>query len=150
VALDQSLVGTTLPATAAYQVGREKIREFALAIGEGDSVCLDLEAARAAGHPDVIAPPTFTITFVLPAIETFLRDPDLGWDYGRMVHAEQAVTQHRPIHGGDELSTTIHVEDLRTRAGSHLLTLRSEVADAAGEPVATCRTVLVTSAGEAS
>lgn len=144
--LDQSLVGTQVPSGPAYQVGREKIREFALAIGEGDSVCHDPEAARAAGHPDVIAPPTFTITFVLPAIEAFLRDPELGWDYGRMVHAEQAVTNHRPIHAGDELSTTIHVEDLRTRAGSHLLTLRSEVADAAGESVSTCRTLLVTQA----
>jgi alkanesulfonate monooxygenase SsuD/methylene tetrahydromethanopterin reductase-like flavin-dependent oxidoreductase (luciferase family) len=75
---DQTLVGRTLPPTAPYLVGRQKVTEFALAIGEGDSVCLDVDAARAAGHPDVVAPPTFTIAFVLPAIETFLRDPEVG------------------------------------------------------------------------
>jgi acyl dehydratase len=144
--VDQSLVGTTLPATGSYLVGREKVREFALAVGEGASVCRDPEAARAAGHPDVVAPPTFVITFVLPVIESFLRDPEVGWDYAHMVHAEQAVTLHRPVCAGDELSTTIHVDDLRTRAGSHLLTLRCEVADAAAAAVATCKAVLVTKA----
>src|SRR3712207_7494399 len=52
-----------------------------------------------------------------------------GWDYGRMVHAEQAFTAHRPLHAGDEVVTTLHVDDLRTRAGSRLLTLRCEVAE---------------------
>jgi acyl dehydratase len=146
--VDQSLVGRTLPATAPYLVGRQKIKEFALAVGEGDSLCLDVDAARAAGYRDVVAPPTFTIAFVLPAIESFLRDPEVGWDYAHMVHAEQSITLHRPLCAGDEVGTTIHVDDLRTRAGSHLLTLRCEVADDAG-PVATCRAVLVTQAGDA-
>jgi acyl dehydratase len=147
--LDESFVGTSFPPTAPYHVGREKIREFALAIGEGASVCLDVDAARAAGHPDVVAPPTFTVTFTMPVIEAFLRDPAFGWDYSRMVHGDQSITLHRPIHGGDELATTIHVEELRTRGGSHMLTLRCEVADVAGEPVATTRALLVTQAGEA-
>jgi acyl dehydratase len=146
--VDPSLVGTTLPPAPPYLVGRQKVKEFALAVGEGDSVCLDPDAARAAGHPDVVAPPTFTIAFVLPAIESFLRDPATGWDYAHMVHAEQSVALHRPVCAGDELVTTIHVDDLRTRAGSHLLTLRCEVADVAGEPVATCRALLVTQAGD--
>jgi acyl dehydratase len=146
VAPDASVVGTSLPASEPYQVGREKIREFALAIGEGASVCTDLTAARAAGHPDLVAPPTFAVTFTMPLIEAFLRDPDLGWDYSRMVHGDQSIVLHRPIHGGDELVTTIHVEDLSSRAGAHRLTLRCEIADAAGEPVATTRALLVTQA----
>ena len=147
---DASFVGKALPPTAPYQVGREKIREFALAIGEGTSVCLDVEAARAAGHPDVIAPPTFTVTFTMPVIEAFLRDPAFGWDYSRMVHGDQAITLHRPVHAGDELVTTIHVEELKTRAGSHMLTLRCEVVDTAGDAVATTRALLVTQAEEAA
>jgi acyl dehydratase len=147
---DASIVGTALPPTVPYRVGREKIREFALAIGEGASVCLDVDAARAAGYPDVIAPPTFTATFTMPAVETFLRDPEVGWDYARMVHGDQSITLHRPIFGGDDLVTTIHVEDLTTRAGSHMLTLRCEVADTDGAPVATTRVLLVTAAGESS
>jgi len=146
VAPDASVVGTSLPASEPYQVGREKIREFALAIGEGASVCTDLAAARAAGHPDLVAPPTFAVTFTMPLIEAFLRDPALGWDYSRMVHGDQSIALHRPIHGGQELVTTIHVEDLSSRAGAHRLTLRCEIADVAGEPVATTRALLVTQA----
>jgi acyl dehydratase len=111
-------------------------------------VCLDVDAARAAGHPDVVAPPTFAVTFTMPVIEAFLRDPAFGWDYLRMVHGDQSITLHRPIHGGDDLVTTVHVDDLRTRGGSHMLTLRCEVADTDGEPVATTRLLLVTAAEE--
>jgi acyl dehydratase len=145
---DASYVGKALPPTAPYRVGREKIREFALAVGEGSSVCRDVEAARAAGHPDVVAPPTFSVTFTMPEVEAFLRDPAFAWDYSRMVHGDQSITLHRPIHGGDDLVTTIHVDDLKTRGGSHMLTLRCEIADTGGEPVATTRLLLVTAAEE--
>ena len=91
---EASFVGRALPPTAPYRVGREKVREFALAIGEGASVCTDLDAARAAGHPDLVAPPTFAAAFTLPLMEAFLRDPAVGWDYGHMVHAEQSFTAH--------------------------------------------------------
>jgi acyl dehydratase len=147
---DASFVGRALPPSQPYRVGREKIREFALAIGEGAPVCLDVEAARAAGHPDVVAPPTFSVTFTMPLIEAFLRDPAFGWDYSRMVHGDQSITLHRPIHGGDELVTTIHVEQLTTRGGSHMLTLRCEIADVDGAPVATTGAMLVTQAEAAS
>ncbi|GAA2549971.1 MaoC family dehydratase N-terminal domain-containing protein [Pseudonocardia hydrocarbonoxydans] len=143
---DASFVGMALAPSAPYLVGREKIREFALAIGEGASVCTDVDAARAAGHPDVVAPPTFAVTFTMPLIEGFLRDPAFGWDYSRMVHGDQSIVLHRPIHGGDELVTVIHVEELSTRGGSHLLTLRCEVADSGGSPVATTKALLVTAA----
>jgi acyl dehydratase len=63
-----------------------------------------------------------------------------------MVHGDQSITLHRPVFAGDELVTTIHVEDLAARAGSHMLTLRCAVADTAGEPVATTKALLVTQA----
>jgi acyl dehydratase len=141
--VDTAFVGRALPPSGPFQVGREKIREFALAIGEGAAVCRDLDAARAAGHPDLVAPPTFAVTFTMPVMEAFLRDPAFGWDYSRMVHGEQAFTLRRPIHAGDELVTVLHVDELRTRAASHFLTLRCEVADTAGEPVLTATALLV-------
>lgn len=143
---DEAFVGSALPPTEPYRVGREKIREFALAIGEGAPACHDVDAARAAGHPDLVAPPTFAVTFTMPVMEAFLRNPDFGWDYSRMVHGDQSFTAHRPIHAGDELVTVLHVDDLSTRAGSHRLTLRCEVADTEGEPVLTTSALLVTAA----
>ena len=141
-------VGRALPPSQPYLVGREKVREFALALGEGASVCTDLDAARAAGHPDLVAPPTFAAVFIIPMMEVFLRTPAVGWDYRRMVHGEQSFTMHRPLYAGDELITTLHVDDLRTRASSLFLTLRFEVADAAGAPVLTALALFVTTASE--
>lgn len=145
---DDSWVGRALEPAGPYQVGREKIREFAIAIGDDSAVSHDVEAARAAGHRDLVAPPTFTVCFTMPVIEQFLRDPAFGWDYTRMVHGDQRISFTRPIMAGDELTTVVHVDELRTRAGNHMLTLRCEVADEAGEPVATTRALLVTQAGE--
>jgi acyl dehydratase len=147
--VDESYIGRTLDPAPPYRVSREKIAEFAHAIGEDTPVCLDPDAARAAGHPDVVAPPTFTVTFTMPLIEAFLRDPAVGWDYARMVHADQSVVLHRPVHGGDELVTAITVEDLSARAGRQWLTLRCEITDTGRSPVATTRAVLVTKAGAA-
>ena len=141
-------VGRALPPSRPYLVGREKVREFALAVGEGASVCTDLDAARAAGHPDLVAPPTFAAIFIIPMMEVFLRTPADEWDYGRMVHGEQSFTMHRPLYAGDELITTLHVDDLRTRASSLFLTLRFEVADTTGAPVLTAQALFVTTAPE--
>jgi acyl dehydratase len=64
-----------------------------------------------------------------------------------MVHGEQSFTAHRPLHAGDELVTVLHVDDLRTRAGSHFLTLRCEVTDTAGAPVLSSRSLMITAEG---
>ncbi len=144
---DVSYVGKVLPASAPYLLGREKLREFATAIGESDPCCHDVEVARAAGHPDLVAPPTFAGVFTMPVMMELLHDPAFGWDYEHMVHGEQAIAFDRPLYAGDELVTTLHVDDLRTRAGSHLLSLRCEVATTAGEPVLSTRATLVTRAG---
>ena len=115
--VDASFVGKALPPSAPYRVSREKVREFALAIGEGASVCLDVAAARAAGHPDVVAPPTFCVTFTMPLIEAFLRDPAFGWDYARMVHGDQSITLHRPVFAGDELVIDAEVVNVDRELG---------------------------------
>ena len=86
MALDAGLVGRSYPPSAVYEVGRVKIAEFAAALGSTDPVHHDAEAARAAGHPDVIAPPTFAIALTLSAAGVVVEDPDVALDYSRVVH----------------------------------------------------------------
>lgn len=126
-----------------YEVGRQKIREFADAIGDPDPVFRDPEAARAAGHPDVIAPPTFAIVVTLPAQGVLIEDPELGLDYSKVVHREQSFRHHRPIRAGDRLVSTVHVDGIRTAAGSDILSARAEVSTVDGEPVLTARSTIV-------
>jgi acyl dehydratase len=143
MALDPGLVGRSYPPSAVYEVGREKIAEFATAIGDPDPVYRDPAAARAAGHPDVIAPPTFAIVLSLDAGAVVVQDPEVGLDYSRVVHGEQRFAHHRPIRAGDRLVATATIDAVKTVAGSDMLTTRVDLATEDGEPVCTTRSMLV-------
>ncbi|WP_029433492.1 MaoC family dehydratase N-terminal domain-containing protein [Blastococcus sp. URHD0036] len=143
MALDAGLVGRSYPPSAVYEVGRAKIAEFAAALGSADPVHLDVAAARAAGHPDVIAPPTFAIALTLSVAASVVEDPDVALDYSRVVHGEQRFVHHRPIRAGDRLVATPTIEAVRSMGGSDLLTTRVDVATEDGEPVCSATSMLV-------
>jgi acyl dehydratase len=141
--LDPSYVGRAYPPTAPYQVGREKIREFATAIGATDAAHHDPEAARALGYPDVVAPPTFPTVVALKASVAIADDPDFGMDYSRVVHGDQRFSYTRPVVAGDELVCRTVIEEITSRGGHDFVTTRVEIATPAGEPVVTAWAKLV-------
>src|ERR1700716_463024 len=133
--MDQSFIGRSYPPTSTYEVSREKIREFADAIGDENPLYRDPAAARAAGHPDVIAPPTFVTVINIPAINSVVADPELGLDYARMVHGDQSFSYVRPVRADDRLKLTVYIDDIMDRAGNDFLTIRADIAAEGGEPV---------------
>ncbi|WP_033342878.1 MaoC family dehydratase N-terminal domain-containing protein [Catenuloplanes japonicus] len=141
--LDQSFAGRSYPPSAPYQVGREKIREFARAIGATDAASHDPEAARALGHADVIAPPTFPIALSMADSAQIVGDPALGVDYSRVVHGDQKFVYTRPVVAGDELVCVSTIESINARVGNDFLTIRSEIGTSAGEPVVKVWTMYV-------
>jgi acyl dehydratase len=141
--LDPSFVGRTFPPTPPYLVGREKIREFARAIGAQDAAYHDPEAARALGYADVVAPPTFPTVVTMAASRQVIDDPALGMDYTRVVHGEQKFSYVRPIQAGDELSCVNTVEEITQRAGHDFITVRTDVTDGSGELVVSAVSKLV-------
>ena len=148
MALDQSFVGRSYPPTDPYEVGREKIREFAEAIQEANPAYTDQEAAKALGHSDVIAPPTFVFAITFKAAGQVIQDPQLGLDYSRVVHGDQRFAYTRPVRAGDRLSVISTIESIKTLAGNDILEIRGEVHDEAGEHVVTAWTKLVARAPE--
>jgi acyl dehydratase len=144
--LDPSFVGRSYPPTPPYQVGREKIREFAAAIGDANPAYTDVEAARALGHADLVAPPTFAIVLSLGASHQVVKDPALGLDYSRVVHGEQRFSYTRPIVAGDELSVIVTVEKIRSMAGSDIITTRGDIVTTDGEAVCSAYSTLVSRA----
>jgi acyl dehydratase len=131
-----------------YEVGREKIAEFAAAIGSDDPAHRDPEAARALGHPDVIAPPTFAIILAQRAEAAVVQDPEAGIDYSRVVHGEQKFTHHRPIVAGDRLLGTVHVDGVREAGGHAMVTTRVEITAEGGDPVSTAISTIVVRGGQ--
>ena len=141
--LNRSYVGRTFPPTGPYLVGREKIREFAAAIGAADPAYHDVAAAKALGYPDLVAPPTFAVVATGEAGRRLREDPELGMDYSRVVHGDQRFAYTRPVVAGDELVCVLTVEEITDRAGHEFITTRSELTTTAGEPVVTVWNKLV-------
>ncbi|QDY78481.1 MaoC family dehydratase N-terminal domain-containing protein [Streptomyces qinzhouensis] len=148
MALDQSFVGRSYPPTPPYEVGREKIREFADAVGDANPAYTDPEAAKALGYDDVIAPPTFAFAITYRAAGEAVRDPQLGLDYSRVVHGAQRFAYTRPVRAGDRLSVVSTIESIKSMAGSDVLDIRGEVRDESGDHVVTAWTKLVARGAE--
>jgi acyl dehydratase len=104
-------------APVTYAVGREKVREYAYAVGETNPLHLDLEAARAAGHRDVVAPPMFAAVYASPAVTPAFFDPEVGIDFARMVHGGQEFAWGPLVIAGDEITTEVEVADITDRGG---------------------------------
>jgi acyl dehydratase len=140
--INASFAGRSYPPTPPYEVGREKIREFAEVAGQ-HPFHVDPEAARAAGYPDVIAPPTFAVIVAQRCDAQLVLDPEAGIDYSRVLHGEQTFTHHRPIVAGDRLVAVLHVDSVRAAGGHSMVTTRTEISTEAGEPVCTATSTLV-------
>jgi acyl dehydratase len=120
-----------------YAVGREKIREYAAAVGETNPLHLDVEAARAAGYDDVVAPPMFAVVYSSPAVTVAMFDPELGVDFARVVHGAQELVWGPPVVAGDEITTRATVKDISERSGMGFFVFEALSDNQRGETVCT-------------
>jgi acyl dehydratase len=141
--VNPAIQGRAYPPTPPYLVGREKVREFARAVFATNPINLDPEAARAAGHADVVAPPTFPVVVQEHTLAQLLGDTDAGIDFGRVVHGDQRFEYTRPIVAGDELTARLTVTAVKTLGGNSMVTAATEISDAAGQHVVTATSTLV-------
>jgi acyl dehydratase len=143
MAVNQDYVGRTFPPGEPYEVSRVKIREFADAIGDMSPVYRDRDAAVAAGHPDVIAPPTFAIVVSMTSSARAIGDPGLGLNYAMVVHGEQRFEYTRPIQAGDVLVATSTIAGIRMIKSNTMITTETAIDTVAGERVCTAHSILV-------
>jgi acyl dehydratase len=136
MAVNTAVIGKTF-APATYAVGREKIREYAHAVGETDPLYLDVEAARAAGYDDVVAPPMFAVVYSLPAVWPALFDEEVGIDFAHMVHGGQEFAWGPVVVAGDEITTTASLKDVSERRGNGFFLFESVSVNGRGENVCT-------------
>jgi acyl dehydratase len=118
-------IGKTHP-PFEYEVGREKIREYANVVGESDPVHHDPEAARAAGFRGVVAPPMFCVVYSAGAMGPVILDPELGINLMMMVHGSQEFSWHEPVCAGDVVTTQATVKDIFDKNGMKFYVFESE------------------------
>ena len=141
--MNPELVGRSFPPTPPYLVGREKVREFAVAVLATDPISFDVEAARAACHADLVAPPTFPVVVQQLTLDQLLADPEAGIDFSRVVHGDQRFTFSRPVIAGDELTATLTVTAVKSLGAHSMVTAESVIVDGAGDNVVTSISTLV-------
>ncbi|MDO5617436.1 FAS1-like dehydratase domain-containing protein [Kocuria sp.] len=137
MSVNPDVAGRTYPSIAPYQVSREAIRAFAHTVGGQNPIHQDVEAARAAGHADLVAPPTFAIIVAQKAEAAVVADETAGIDFSRVVHADQRFTHHRAIVAGDELTAATTVDGVRAVGTGAMVSFRTDILDGDGHAVST-------------
>lgn len=130
-----------------YEVGKEKIREYARAVGDENPVYMDDEAAREAGFEGVVAPPMFAVVYCAGATQQAIFDQELGINLMMMVHGEQEFEWHEVVRAGDVITTTASLDDIFEKAGMDFVKIRSESTNQEGKPVVTGLWTLVVRKG---
>ena len=142
--IDRSWIGRDL-APAELTIDRTRLRFFAEAIGETDPVYTDPAAARAAGHRDLPAPPTFVFAAELDAgiIDRLL--VDLGIPVEKLLHGEQGFTWHQTVCAGDSVVVRSRIDDIYAKKNGALefVVKTSTVTNQDGVLVGELRSVLV-------
>ena len=122
-------------APVTYAVGREKIREYARAVGETNPLHHDVAHAREQGYKDVVAPPMFCVVYCGPALGPAMFDPAVGIDFARLLHSAQEFRWGPLVQAGDEVTTTLTVKDISSRGEMGFYTFESVSENEDGETV---------------
>jgi acyl dehydratase len=120
-------------APVEYEVGREKIREYAQVVGETDPIYYDRAAARKAGFRDVVAPPMFCVAYCTVPMTQLLFDPELGIDMWRLIHGAQRYRWGEPVCSGDAITTECALGDVYEKAGKTFYVFESTSVNQEGD-----------------
>ena len=134
MAISTAAIGKTY-APVTYAVGREKIREYARAVGERNPLHHDVDHAREHGYRDVVAPPMFCVVYCGPALGPAMFDPEVGIDFARLLHSAQEFRWGPLVQAGDEVTTTLTVKDISSRGELGFYTFESVSENEDGETV---------------
>ena len=134
MAIKTEAIGKEWPATA-YEVGKEKIGEYARVIGLENPVHFDREAAKGAGYRDVVAPPMFCVVYSAPALGPAMFDPEVGMNFAAMVHGGQEFAWGEPVCAGDEITTRATVREIFAKDGKGFYVFESVSTNQDGDEV---------------
>jgi acyl dehydratase len=133
-----------------FEVGREKIREFAMAIKADDPASLDEDAAAELGHKGLVAPLTFLTLFAVLAQKDFFRVVDVGLETMQIVQVDQKFIYHKPVVAGDRLWCHFDIVSVEERFGADIVVSRNTCVNDNGEPVMVAYTTLMGQQSEKS
>ena len=142
--VDRKFIGHKFPPHSA-DVEAGRLRLFAKATGENRSEYLDGDAARAAGHPAIPAPPTFTMCLDFEKPDPYHWLAELGIELGSILHGGQSFRYLAPVYAGDRLTFASRIEDIYGKKSGTLtfVVKETDVTNQHGVRVAELRSTVV-------
>jgi acyl dehydratase len=126
-----------------YEVGREKIREYAVAVKNDDAAFFEEDAAAELGYDGLVAPLTFISVFGYRAQTAFFADADIAIKDAKIIQVDQVLKMLKPIKVGDRLYCDVYVDSVRQNFGTDTIVTKNLVTNEAGELVQESYTTLV-------
>jgi acyl dehydratase len=148
VSLSQSIVGMHYRHPDHYIVGREKVREYAVAVKNEHPSYHDDAAAAELGHDRLPAPLTFISVFGYQAQSAFFADANIGITEMQIVQVDQVLKFIKPIFAGDKLYCDVYVDSIRQSHGADIIVTKNIVTNEAGDVVQETYTTLAGRSGE--
>ncbi|KAA0079095.1 (3R)-hydroxyacyl-ACP dehydratase subunit HadA [Mycolicibacterium sp. P9-64] len=142
MALSQKIVGMHYRYPDFYEVGREKIREYAVAVKNDDAAYHDETAAADLGHSSLPAPLTFISVFGYQAQTAFFAQANIGITDEQIVQVDQELRILQPIRAGDRLYCDVSVHSLRQAHGTDIIVTKNLITNEQGEAVQETYTTL--------
>jgi hypothetical protein len=148
VALTANIAGMHYRYPDHYQVEREKIREYALAVQNEDASFFAEDAAAELGYKALLAPLTFICVFGYKAQTAFFKHANIAVEDAQIVQVDQVLKFQKPIVAGDKLYCDVYVDSVRQSHGTQIIVTKNIVTDEAGDVVQVTYTTLAGRAGE--
>jgi acyl dehydratase len=146
--VSENIVGMHYRFPDAYEVGREKIREHAVAVKNDDAFFFDEAVAAELGHDSLPAPLTFISIFGYRAQTAFFAEANIGLHDAQIVQVDQELKFAQPIMAGDRLYCDVYVQSLRQAHGTDIIVTKNVITNASGDVVQEAYTTLAGRAGD--
>jgi N-terminal half of MaoC dehydratase len=148
VAFKANIVGMHYRYPDHYEVEREKIREYAIAVQNDDASFFQEDAAAELGYKGLLAPLTFICVFGYKAQTAFFNHANIAVEDAQIVQVDQVLKFRKPIVVGDKLYCDVYVDSVRQSHGTQIIVTKNIVTDEAGDIVQETYTTLAGRAGE--
>lgn len=142
MALSDEIVGMHFRYPDYYEVGREKLREYALAVQNDDPAFFEEKAAAELGYDGLLAPLTFISVFGYQAQTAFFDHANIGIEDANIVQVDQELKFLRPIQAGDRLYCDVYVHSVRRSFGADIIVTKNIVTNDDGQVVQETYTTL--------
>jgi hypothetical protein len=148
VPLTTDIVGMHYRYPDHYEVEREKIREYAVAVQNDDIAFFEEKAATELGYAGLLAPLTFICVFGYKAQSAFFQHANIAVEDAQIVQVDQVLKFEKPIVAGDKLFCDVYVDSVREAHGTQIIVTKNIITDQAGDIVQETYTTLAGRAGE--